>query len=159
MNRYSLSWRRRLAAWSRVGGLVALVLGCAPGCSLLIVDGPPPAEARRAADFACTKSRAVPVADLIAAAAVGVHEAGDIGNDDREWTGLALSPDHHRLLSAALVTAFAVSAGVGLTRVEACREASAQRERERRMQQEPASGGPPGAPAPLRGPPLAPGAT
>jgi hypothetical protein len=136
--------------------LIALVLSAGSGCSLLIVDGPPPAEVRHETDFACTTSRAVPLADVVAALAVGIHEAGDIGNDDREWTGLALSPDHHRLVSAGLFTAFAISAGIGLTRVAACREASAQRERERRMQQG-ASGAPPGVTPPLGGPPPAPG--
>ncbi len=78
--------------------MVALVLGGGPGCSLLIVDAPPPADVRQKVDFACTSSQVVPIADLLAATAVVVHEAGDLGNDDREWTGLPLSPDHHRLL-------------------------------------------------------------
>jgi hypothetical protein len=138
--------------------LIALVLSAGPGCSLLIVDGPPPAEVRHETDFACTTSRAVPLADVVAALAVGIHEAGDIGNDDREWTGLALSPEHHLLVSAGLFTAFAISAGIGLTRVEACREASAQRDRERQAQQQRASGAPAGLTPPLRGPPPCPGA-
>jgi hypothetical protein len=125
------------------GGLIALVLSAGPGCSLLVVDGPPPVEVRHETDFVCTTSRAVPLADVVAALAIGIHEAGDVGNGDRKWTGLALSPEHHFLMSAGLFMAFALSAGIGSTRVEACREASAQRDRGRQAQQPTASAAPP----------------
>jgi hypothetical protein len=124
---------------NRRASIAIVALAGAPACSLLVVDGPPPAEVRRDTDFACTTSRAVPIADLVAVTAVAIHEGADIGNNDREWTGLALSHEHHSLLTAGVITAFAASAFVGFTRVEACREARAERERERQLQGSPNS--------------------
>jgi hypothetical protein len=108
-----------------VGGLVALTLGAAPGCSVLVVDGPPPEDVRPRPDFVCTTSKVVPVADLVASAAVAAHELGDVGNPDRDWTGLRLSQDHRYILTAVIATAFYASALWGHELVRACREATA----------------------------------
>jgi hypothetical protein len=108
-------------------GLLVTALAAGPGCSFLLVDGPPPADVPPPKDFVCTTSDVVPAADALAALAVVVHEVGGAGKPDREWTGVALSLDHQAMLAFALMTAFAASAFVGHERVRECREATAAR--------------------------------
>jgi len=109
-------------------GLVLTVLATGPGCSLLLVEGPPPANVPPPKDFVCSTSDVVPALDGLAAFAVAAHEVGNLGNSDREWTGVALSDDHRLILAFGVMTAFAASAFLGHERVRECREATAARQ-------------------------------
>jgi hypothetical protein len=108
-----------------VGLLIALTVE--PACSFLLVDGPPPANAPPPQDFVCTTNAVVPALDAVGGLAVIVHEFGDVGKPDSEWTGLSLSKDHRYILTAALATALLASAGVGYRRVRDCRAATTGR--------------------------------
>jgi hypothetical protein len=116
-----------------------MILVATNGCSLLAVDGPPPVQARAGTDFVCTTSYALPIVDAVGGGAVAVHELGDVGKPDSEWTGLSMTPDHRHLLAGALVLTLFVSAAVGKMRTDACRDAMAEKERQR------AASPPPGA--------------
>jgi len=143
---------------ARAAAIVALALG--PGCSLIAVDGPP-ALAAPDVEFTCTTSWAIPVADFAGASLTAAHELGGVGNPDREWTGLSLSPDHGRLIGMGIIAGLVASGIVGLDRVHACRDATAERERQRREQQPAPQAGPtPGAQTtPATGAPAAPAAS
>jgi hypothetical protein len=58
--------------------LVAAVLATSPGCSLLVVDGPPPADVRPRVDLVGTTSPVLPILNLLASAFVLAHEFGEL---------------------------------------------------------------------------------
>jgi hypothetical protein len=128
--------RVRSNATRAVGGVVALAFATS-GCSLLAVDGPPPAQVRPTVDFVCTTSPAIPVADGLAAAAAGALWVYDDGKSDRDFEGRSLSRNQEKLLAVGLAATFVVSAVVGGTRVHACRDATAEKERQRLQLQRP----------------------
>ena len=89
---------------------LVLTVATAPGCSLLLVKGPP-SYPRPAAGWSCTQSRSLPAIDLVAGISMGAL-AVDAG------TGYPSAVPAY----GGLGVGFLASAFVGNTRVSACRE-------------------------------------
>jgi hypothetical protein len=99
---------------ARRGALLALI-GLAPlgtGCSVALVDGPPPRAARKSG-FTCTSSPVWPATDIgLSVAGLGVAASG-MAKDTNLAIGLGLGA----------VAAFSISAAIGTQRANACNRA------------------------------------
>ena len=104
-----------MRARGRAGILMLALAGAGPtatGCSVAMVSGPPPREARKAG-FTCTSSPAWPVTDIsLSLAGLG---AGTYGMT--KDSGLAIG------LGLGAAAAFGISAAVGAHRANACNRA------------------------------------
>ena len=103
-----------------IGGVLASLLPCWSGCSVILIDEPP-VLTPTTTNVSCTTTRVPVVLDGIVAIGfllgIGVsanrHDSGELSAG-----GLALSA----AIGLALTSAFLASANVGIDRTEACRE-------------------------------------
>jgi hypothetical protein len=98
--------------------LAAASLG-AGGCSFIFVDGPP-TQHKKMPYFDCTSSNALPVVDVVIAAAEGLAAASDLASRDQYDSSSATTMAATQLGVAALFAASGIS---GFSKTGACREA------------------------------------
>lgn len=108
-------------SWGSRALLACVALSFAPGCSYLLVSGPP-AEHERMAYFDCTTSRAAPIVDALFATsyAATAVTAFTVSRDTRnDAKALAAT-------SAAIAIFEAASAATGFSRTAKCEQAKKQ---------------------------------
>jgi hypothetical protein len=108
--------------WRACG--LAVALAASPGCSLLLVKGPPAAAVAPAA-VACTRSNAVPFVDATLAG-VALYTGGVLlaGGSRSEGWAVGASVVGGGLVGEGLV--FGVSSLIGFHRTARCRAAQAR---------------------------------
>jgi hypothetical protein len=89
------------------------------GCSFIFVDGPP-TQHKKMPYFDCTSSNALPVVDVVIAAAEGLAAASDFASRDQYDSSSATTTAVTQLGVAALFAASGIS---GFSKTGACREA------------------------------------
>ena len=95
--------------------LMMAVVAILPGCSLILVDGPP--EGHEQVAFDCTERPVLPVLDL---ATAGLSVAAATGAEDEFF-----SKDQNTAINAGFALLLGVSAWTGFQRTSACRAAKA----------------------------------
>jgi hypothetical protein len=91
-------------------------------CSLMFVNGPPNG-ARYAEEGQCTTSDGWPAFDVVLSGLEGVRTGIAIAASDADYKGTSLSRPADIAIGASLVALTAISAGVGFSRVNECKEA------------------------------------
>lgn len=151
----------------RIAALVVLLT--TGGCSFVFVDGPP-AQHRQMPYFDCTKSRFVPVLDVIFSALQIANFSLAAGKSDEEWDEMydgdaPIERGPSMGLYAGLAALGSVSAYVGFKRTSKCRDAKGELMiRQRGMQPAypqqpgtwPPAPAPPAPPAPVQPAPVPP---
>lgn len=109
----------------RLGAALSLVLCVAStGCSFVLVDGPPEGY-REMESFTCTEGDAIPILDVLWAAANGIAAA-------QAWLE-PTTPDRGEIMifGSSMAVASGISAAVGFRRRAACRRARVEMSRVR----------------------------
>jgi len=150
-----MTGRRPSGIATFVAGALSLVQLSA-GCSAVAVRGPPEGpQPSPPPPVECTTSKFLPIADGVVASLLVLETGAQIVADQQRGGGSSYTLG---LLGVSAVALFIISSGVGMERVDACREAK-QKElnrRERLLRTRPIA---PASPAPIAQPPEPPPAT
>jgi hypothetical protein len=128
-----MSGKRRRASLQLTARLLLLPIlaQSVGGCSLAAVQGPPETVQRNPPPIRCTTSLFLPITDGVVGGMVVIETGFQIAADQMQ-SGSLLVP--FLLVGASAVGLLLYSSGVGMDRVDACREAKAK---ELRRQQRP----------------------